>query len=440
VWHAVIAGPLTLLRLRGRALGLFVVYLLLAAGVLGLGGWLVLRHRGDALALLAAYLFPESWRLVAEQLIERFFENQVRAVLVNAAVSASLGLLALLLFRVKERLSIAVEKQLELSTGPTTEFSLPFQAWEELVLVLALVASQMTVFWVGYPPDPTRRQWATVLSYLVLFVSYAMNFISPILQRHRLRYGTIAKVLVRRPLAALAFGALFSLPPILVGKWVATQVGWPLWRTLGVLGAVNVLSIAWAAVAGTWLGSRLLPVALQTPRASVAARLLGWATLLGVFAVNVFAFSSVAMSLHHKSQLLKCHYTLVPSSLHIDLPKWSELNWKEVKLGLRADVDIENPTTFDVDVERNRLIVRFDAIDLAEARLSPLSVPAGERRVTHIELPVVLRPEVLKHWPSGFSLSNLATLAELSHWDLTLYLQVAPHFEWPIHLLTPRRP
>ena len=431
LWHALVAGPLTLLRLRGRSLGLLLVYLVLCAGVLSVGGWLVLRHRADALDALAAYLFPESWRVVAEQLIERFLRSQVRAVLVNAAVSASLDLLALLLFRIKERLSIAVELQLRLTDEPRAEFSLPFQVWEELVLVLALVAAQMSVFWIGYPPDPTRRAWATVLSYLVLFVSYAMNFISPLLQRHRLRYGTIAKVLLRRPFAALAFGALFSLPPILVGKWVAQRTDWSLPRTLQVLGAVNVASIAWAAVAGTWLGSRLLPLALHTPRASVPARLLGWAALAALLAVNVYAFSSVAMSLHHKSQLLKCHYTLVPSSLHVDLPKWSELSWKEVKLNVRADVDIENPTAFDVDIERNRLVFRHEGVEVVQTELSPFAVPSGGRKVTHVELPVVLRPEVFKHWRQ---------LIELSRWELTLYLQVTPQLEWPIHILTPTRP
>ena len=121
-----------------------------------------------------------------------------------------------------------------------TPFPVWYQGWEELVLFLAFVGAQVMVFWIGYPPDPQRRQIATVLSYAVLFASYALNFISPILQRHSLHYGTIAKTLLKNPIAMFGFGAVFGLPPILVTKLAAAHPEWALKPTIALLLAVNV--------------------------------------------------------------------------------------------------------------------------------------------------------------------------------------------------------
>jgi hypothetical protein len=422
LYHALFRGPLAILQLRGRAFGLFVVYLLACAALLALAGHLILTHRQDLIAAVSAYLFPESWRFAMEQLFERFLRSQVRGVLVNATVGGSLLLVSALLFPLKERVSAAFEARARLTTDPVREFPLWFQALEEINLAALFVTAQMSIFWIGYPPDPLRKKVALVLSYVVLFGSYGINFLSPLLQRHRLKYSTILKALFAHPLALFGFGAAFTLPSIFVAKLAAKHPEWSLQHTLVVILASNVACIAWACVAGTWVASRLLPAAQTTRPPSWATRGFSWLMILALFSANVYAFGVVGLSLHHKSQILKCRYQIVPSSLQINF------DLAALAVALRMDLEIENPTSFDVEIEKNRLDARHAGMPFAMAQLSPLRVPAGTRVTQHVELPIRLNTHAL---------SKGRELLDWKKWAVTLYVEVTPRFELPVYLLVP---
>jgi len=261
-----------------------------------------------------------------------------------------------------------------------------------------------------------------VLSYVTLFGSYGINFLSPLLQRHRLKYSTIIKALVAHPLALFGFGATFTLPSIFAARLSARHPEWKLEHALVVMLATNIACIAWACVAGTWVASRLLPAAQSTRPPSWMTRGLSWLTVVGLFAANVYAFGVVGLSLHRKSQILKCHYSVVPSSLHVDL------DLTELRVNLRLDLEIENPTPFDVEIEKNRLDARHAGMPFAMAQLSPLRVPAGARTIQHVELPIRLNAQAL---------SKGRELLDWKKWAMTLYIEVTPRFELPVYLLTP---
>ena len=137
------------------------------------------------------------------------------------------------------------------------------------------------------------------------------------------------------------------------------------------------------------------------------------------------------LSLHHKSQLLKCHYRVQPSSLHLELPDLSPALLHGIKVTLRMDVEIENPTAFDVEIEENRLDLRHDGARVALAALTPLSVPAHTTRTPHVEIPLELDLSTLKKGRA---------LLDWSRWSATLYLRITPDFELPVYLLVPPAP
>lgn len=427
LWHALVIGPLALVRLRWRALLWLLAYLALCGGLLALVGHLVVKHQHDLLGAAARYVFPAEWEATAERLVERFLRAQLREVLVNATVGGTLVLLSVLLFPLKEQVSKTFERESRLTGEPIRELPLWLQAVEETQLFLLFLTAQMTIFWIGYPPDPTRRKVALVLSYATLFASFGVDFLAPLLQRHGLKYTTIYKVLLKHPVALFAFGAAFTLPTVAAGRVAAAHPEWTFQRAVTVLFAVNTGCIAWACIAGTHVAARLLPAALATRRPSWVVRGLGFLGAAALLAANVWMFGTVGLSLQRKSQILKCRYTVVPGTLGLDLPELSALARGEpLKLGVRLDVEIENPTRFDVAIEKNRLEVRHGDAVVALAGLTPMRVAAGAKVRQHVELPIRV---------SGAALRRGRALLEWRRYAVTLFLEVSEGFDFPVYLV-----
>jgi len=387
---ALVGAPAAPLRMRAGAWALLLLYILLAGGLLGAAAALLLTYQEQARAAILGHVLPESWVVAADWLIDRFLASQTRAVLVNALVSGTLVATGILLFPLKEKVSAAFER----GSG------------------------------LGYPPDPTRKLAATVLSYLVLFFSFAIDFISPLLQRHGLRYSQILKTLLRHPFAALPFGAFFSAPAVAVGLVVARSPEIAFSAAVVAIFAANLVSLVWGCVGGTWVGAKLLPAARLVRRSSLPVRGLVWLLLLAALCAQGYVFGAVARSFHHKSQLLKCRYTVVPGTLSFSRPRLVSLLRGKVSVKVAFDLQIENPTPFDVAIEDNRLEVKHGESLVATSRLAPLAVPAKERRVQRLQLSVEARPSVL--------LKGRKLLQDA--WDVTLYLRVAEGLELPIYL------
>jgi uncharacterized protein involved in cysteine biosynthesis len=422
--HGLFWAPLAPLRLRPRAVGWLLVYVLLAGGILGGLAWFLVSHQDDLRQALLEYLFPESWTTTAGLLVDRFLATQTRAVLINATVSGTLILISVTLFPVKEKLSDAFERGAGLTDEEPREFPLWFQAFEELKLVILFATAQMAIFWIGYHPNPLRRQAATILSYGYLFTTFSVDFVSPLLQRHRLRYSQILKTLVRHPLATLLFGALFSLPAVLAGHYIARQAGMPLRDAILLLFGANLLGIVWGCLGGTWLGARFLPAARDTRPSGVLTRAAAWLVLLSAFAAGSTITSRLALSLHHKTQILKCDYSVVRGSLRFARPRLRSLLRGVVEVGVSFKLRVKNPTRFDVDLDRNRLEVRHDDTLVAESRLDPMAVPAGEERVQQVRLTIETHPKAL--------LKGRELLAD--RWSVTLFVEVMEGFDFPIYL------
>jgi hypothetical protein len=273
------------------------------------------------------------------------------------------------------------------------------------------------------------------LSYGFVIFAFAIDFISPLLQRHRNRYSSIVKTLLKRPLLALLFGGLFALPPILVGKLIQHSPELSLSSAIVLLFSTNIVCIAWAAVAGTWAGAQLLPDVQSTPRTPWPIRYLLLLAVLGLLAWNSFAFFSLGQAIHHKSQLLKCNYSVDWKSFRVSLPKVglsqvaSVLLGGKATLGLEFRVAIENPTAFDVKVERNRLEVAHDGASLATSQLAPFEVKAGKTADQQVMLKIGISPREV--------IAKGRELIQLHKWRITFYLWISDQIEFPIYLVAP---
>jgi hypothetical protein len=164
-------------------------------------------------------------------------------------------------------------------------------------------------------------------------------------------------------------------------------------------------------------------------------RLVVAGAILAGLGYNLRRYGTVALSLHHKSQILKCHYRVVPGTLHLDLPKLpsslSDLMKTDLNMKLRMDLEIDNPTAFDVVIEQNRIEVLHDGTKVALTAITPVAIPAHQKRTPHVELPIALNASALKKGRELF---------DTNKWSATLYLQVSDSMELPVRLLEAKPP
>jgi hypothetical protein len=428
---AVVDAPMAPRRLKKRSASWFVAYLVACAVVLGIVASLIASHKGDLLDATMDYVLPEEWHFASKLLVDNFFAAQERAVITNAAIVASLLVVQITLFPLKEHVSLMVEKDNTLTDDPIAEHPLWFQAWEEVKLFVAMLAAQGTIFWIGYSQNSGRRVLATVLSFVVLFASVAIDFLSPILQRHKLRYSVILKSLFAHPFLLFTFGALFSLPPIIAGYFAASHPTWSFGTQIGIVFGAQVLGIALAAIGGTIAGAPLVADAKTRTRSHTLVRVLAWVTVLGLVIWNTQRFVAVGTSLHHKTQILKLGYEVDWKSFHGDVPGKAELlaaaRNGEITISGGFTVMITNPTSTDVDIEDNRLELRNKDELVARTALPKVHVPAKGSATAAVTFPLTI---------SVGQVFRIRELITTQGWSLTLYLRVAEGFEFPIYILT----
>ncbi|MFN3199331.1 MAG: hypothetical protein ACE366_13090 [Bradymonadia bacterium] len=360
------AGPRTLAWLGTYALALGVIF--------GGFAWVLVAYQGDLGRGVLQFFLPDDWLFAGEFLVERFWASQARSVLVSLTLGGALMLSSVLLFPIKEKLGATFEDEATLTGKPIHEFPLWYQAWEEIKLFLLYTALAFVVLRLGHTPDPTRRQWAKVLSYAVLCLTFSIDFLAPLLQRHRHRYSQIVKVMLRRPLLVLGFGCLFALPPALVGSWLAKSSTWPIAEVLALGLMLNLVSLLGAVLVGNALGAALLADTERTPVSSLPVRGLTWLVVMGVLSVNLYVFGQIGRAAWGITPVLKCEYSLDPTTLDIDVS-----GLLSPTLTVSGRVEIHNPTDRDVELADHRIELRHRGDLLTQSKLPRMSVPAGGR-------------------------------------------------------------
>lgn len=371
------------LSLSGRTWTRALLYALAIATVFGLVGWYLVTNKDALRASILAFFLPDDLMFVGDALIEKFLQPQHVAVLVNALVTGSVVLVSMLTFPLKEWLSHSYERDTQV-TGGKAAHPPPLweQALEEIKLLLFYAAMTLLVLRIGQTPDPTFKIISLVLSNLVLAITVAIDFGSPTLARHGIRYADIVRVLASRPLRSLAFGAFFAAPPVITGLVIVKLKMDP---TVGflLLAGVQTVTIVLAVLVGTIVGGTLLEKAEQAQPVGGGFRLTGWVLTIGLLIVNGLFFGAAGKALYHVSPILKCDWSLEADSFDIDTPSLFD-----PKLSLRFGVLIANPTDRTAKIGDNRIEVLHDKTLIASTQLPHFEVPAhgSAKQPIHIEV------------------------------------------------------
>jgi hypothetical protein len=431
LYLAAIEAPIAARKLRSKSAMWLAVYIAAAAGVLGLVAWQLVRHSEDLLQLAMDYVVPHDWHFATRTLFHKFLGQQEQLVLANAVIAGALLVVQITLFPIKEQVSAALEQDGKLVPEPIEEHPLWFQAWEEIKIFLALLAAQGTIFWIGYTDDPVRRKLAVVVSFVVLAANVGVDFLSPVLQRHKLRYSQILKSLAAHPILTLGFGALFALPAIGATALASAHKEWSFAAQIGVAFGGQVVGVALAVIGGTVAGAPLVADARERKRSHWTIRVIAWLLLLGLLGWNGWRFGVIARSLHHKTQILKCDYSVDWNSFSAQTPTALDLieaaRTDSLTIGVAFDVTVQNKTGVDVEIEDNRIEIRQLAQLVAMTKLPRGSIPDGTTQKLHVTVPLTITPS---------QALRIRELITTKNWTITLFLQVADDFTFPIYLLT----
>ncbi len=394
-WEA----PKTVFQLKARAAAWLVKYLLTALAIFGLFACLILLNEDALRNALLNYLFPESWHGVMEKLVDFFFQSQAKMVLSCLIINVSIVIASVVLFPLKEGCSAAFERESGLHSEVVEEYPLIYQVWGEIKLFVLVTAAQLTALWIGYYAFEWTRWFSIILSLVILFFVFALDLISPTLQRHQVPYSIVLKVLFNNPVLSFGFGALYTLPPLVLSRYILSLETLSLFQMAAIIFSVNLVFLALAIPGGTRLAAVLLTQARKTALPSLKQRVWGYSLTLLLFCVSSLLHTRLALSLHHKSQFFKCEYNVDWSSIEFNLPSWQSIKEGKPVNSLTFDLEAKNPTSFDLVVENSVLTVEQYGQVVATINIAEFSVKAGETVVKKIQINTAMEMESL----AGFS-------------------------------------
>jgi hypothetical protein len=444
---------------------LTVAYVFSAAALVGLCAFFGLRGRPAMLEALNTYLFPVSWHGFSSHLMALILERIPASLWVNLVVLSGLQLAALTLFPLKEMISRRVESEAGLVPQNHREFTLLRQGAEELKLLLINVSVGGLILWVAYAPGGLRQELGSLLSHLHLAAFFAIDFMAPLAQRHGQPVERILGAFLRRPLRPLVFGLLLTAP----ASFLASADGGFNAQFLALVFLANALPMAWGVIAGTHLMALELPGIAASPAGNPRRRMLAWMAVVVIVSLQVSVASSLLQSIHRKSQVLKCNYSLPLDGFRLNSPNWLQLVGGSLTLDGHFSVGISNPTAFDLAMESNRLVVQVDGKTWWEGSLPEAQVGAGETNRVRVPFEMTLNALQLfegakQGWQGAKALwgrvkgvwerldspasvideseraiaeAQLRFEAARQRLGVTLYIEILPGLEFPFYLLSP---
>ena len=384
--EALIHAPLSLRKCRQQSFVFMALYFCSATIIFSVTAYLLIQHEQELKSILLDYLIPKNWQSLSEQIVEFFFASQAKVVISSMIIGASLVFSSVLLFLLKEKYSSVFEREAGYENGPSQDYPLHIQAWEEIKLFLLYITAQLVILWIGYYPYPWANALSITLSFLFLFFTFGLDFISPTFQRHKIPYVVIVKFLVKKFIVTITFGIVFSLPVILLGHFILKQEQLSLVDVISILFLVNILFLTLAVPAGTHLASQLITDARATQVPSTTSRTISYTSLFILLIAGLILHSRLILSMHHKSQFLKAEYDIHWSSFDLKLSSLFESDQQKSLGKLSFDLTIINPTQFDLEVEKSQLLIEKGEHLISKIQLSPLAVAAGDSETITLTL------------------------------------------------------
>jgi len=383
---ALIDSQCAMRHMRKQSFSWMTIYLAIGLMLFALCSWQLLSHEQDIKNLILDYLFPQSWHSISEDIVRYFYEKQAKIVIANMILGASLVVASVFLFPIKEKFSEYFEREAGYQNGAKEEFPLWEQGIEEARILLLYLAAQCVILWIGYYPWPFT-QWLSIgLSYFFLFFTFGLDFISPTLQRHKQSYAVILKALGKKVCLVVTFGALYSLPTVMLARIMFEFESLSLLEVSGILFLVNMLFLTLAIPAGTHIASKLMQEVKSTSAPSKRTMRIGVTSIFLILVAGLYLHSSLFKSVHHKTQLLKAEYSVDWGSFDLSMPTLGALFSSKSLTKLSFDLQIHNPTEFDIVIENSELYIEKQDKHIAQVDLDGFAIPAGETRLVNIKL------------------------------------------------------
>ncbi len=427
---------------KARTWAWLIAWALLAAAILAATAHIALTGVEPVEQFILERYLPERAWGTAKWLIEHFADAQIRAAIVTTTLTGGMLLVSVLLFPLKERASATFERDSQITAHMRwREPPLWRLGLEELWLLVLYGALSSLSFWIGYGGGEGRRITALVLTQLIMAFTLTVDYLAPAMQRHGWRYTQVVRQVIRRPGTVLAFGLCFGAPAILATQLLEEPAAHELTRNLVILVAVQLACLCGALWTGTIAGARICREVHQPSAAGlpITAHLATW----GLMIFTALSLGSVARAAYRALPLLRCDYSLVPSS-------WSLGRGEGAGLRLSFELEIHNPTPWEAELEKHRIEIIHDGDHLAEAKLEPFTVPAGarERHPAAFELDAKagLAKKGLgaaldwkRHGWRAAGKSLLEGATDTQAYAVTLYLPT-PVMEFPIYLTEAAKP
>lgn len=401
-----------------------VIYALAATLVFSAFSWFVVSHEQTFKQLLFDYLLPQSWHDLSHTIVTFFFESQTKIVLAGVIINGAIVLASICLFPVKEWCSKKFEHSLNSHTETQKDFPLWLQGIEEIKLLLLYITAQSIILAIGYYPYLWSTYLANTLSIGFLFYSFGLDFIAPALQRRRIKYTMIIKLLSKHSCATLCFGALFSIPILLLSQYLFNQTQMSLVQISVILFFVNIFLFTMAIPAGTYIAWTLLPILATTSQPSVKNKNLAYGLSACILSMGLFFHFTVTSSIHHKSQLLKCNYQIDWSSMSTQLPELQSLFSGQENIIVSFSMNVENPTPFDVKIENSQLTFWHKDKEVSQTQLNEFAVNSQSSNQIPMKVEIALNAD------------NIALFSGISEgWSAQLEFDLLPGIPFVIQVI-----
>ncbi len=418
-----VESPASLLKLNKESIIWSAIYSVIAILVFGLLFIFLISHQDTIKSTVLDYLFPKSWQMITERLANFLFESQTKIVLSNMVLSGSLVMSSIFLFPIKEKYSAVFEKCCPQKNQTPKEYPLIIQFFEETKLFFIYLTVQSFILWLGYYPYQWVNYLSIALSYLFLFFTFGLDFISPTLQRHREKYSRILKLFLNKPVLIVSFGFLFSLPSLILSHYIFRFENLTLIEISSILFLFNIVFLTLAVPAGTHVALRLLPQIQHISPIKKITTLISFSAMLLVLISSLFLHSQLILSLHHKSQLLKASYSIDWSSTKYTLPSFSQVLSGQLSSKISFDVTISNPTSFNLLIEKSKFVISKKHVDIANIDLNGFNLGAGEKKIVNLSVNSELDLTKIKQ------LNNL-----FDNWRVDYYIEVYPGIPFIINI------
>ena len=393
----------------------FLIYvlaaLLILSGLLNLG-----INLGPKLeAWLMVKLVPEVWHPTVNDLIQRFFFEELRAFLVTTGFGLGVVTVGITLFPLKEKLSTTYERERfpELEKQPLPP--LWSQGLEEIKLAFLYFLLQGMSLFLAVQGYPILASLGAALSIAYLVAAMALDHCSPFFQRRNHKIHSVIWILLRHaPLRTTLIGLICIGPVIILERLLPTSLDPG--GAIAILVFTEVLGMACATLLGCHLGFALVtkekeftdqrPPALWTLSYRISFFILTiW---LGVF------FSWWGNRIHSDYQIIKCQYQ----------PLWEKTEFKirESKALISLPLQIQNKSSKPLDVTKLQIKVKGEGLLDGDIILNGPTIQVGETS------------NVILNFQANLAEEALSDLPRFLKAEYSAYLKFEPPLSTPIIL------